>query len=239
VKRYKVLVVEDEVKILRFLLANLKSLGYEVFSAAHGIEALEKVDAVNPDLILLDVRLPGLDGFAVLQKLRAYSDVPVIILSAHANVPDKVNGFNKGADDYIVKPFSLDELFARVRAVLRRFEKSDRKSVSFPSEVVNGPMRINFARRCIWIGAREVRFTEKEYDVFALLLRRRGNVVSHDEMLSEVWDCEYRGEVKYLRVTIARIRQKIKSAGCSEECISTYPGVGYMVPCLGEQTVNK
>lgn len=226
-KRQKIMIVDDEPKIVRFVAANLKSLDFETLTCQSGTEALEKVDEFDPDLILLDLMMPGMDGFDVLKRLRTYSSVPVIMLTARSNSSDKVQGLNLGADDYLTKPFSLDELFARVNAVLRRMDGRMTTSVA-TSEISLGPVTVNLAQRRTWLNATEIKFTETEYNLFALLLQHAGKVMTHEQLLSEVWGSEYRDEVEYLRVTIARIRQKVKSIAEGLDLIVTYPGVGYM-----------
>ncbi|MGO4497429.1 response regulator transcription factor [Paenibacillus sp. 2RAB27] len=223
----KIMIVDDEPKIIRFIAANLKSLGFETVACQSGAEALEKMEAVDPDLILLDLMMPGMDGFEVLRRLRAYSSVPVIMLTARSNGADKVQGLNLGADDYLTKPFSLDELFARVNAVLRRLD-GRMPSPSTVSELTVGPVNVNLAQRRIRLGGTDVKFTETEYNLFVLLLQYEGKVMTHEQLLSEIWGSEYRDEVEYLRVTIARIRQKLKAHTEGQEVIVTYPGVGYM-----------
>ncbi|MCY9667056.1 response regulator transcription factor [Paenibacillus alginolyticus] len=226
----KIMIVDDEPKIVRFVAANLKSLDFETLACQSGAEALEKVEGFDPDLILLDLMMPGMDGFEVLKRLRSYSSVPVIMLTARSNGADKVQGLNLGADDYLTKPFSLDELFARVNAVLRRMDGRMATTVT-TSEITLGPVTANLAQRRIWLGDSEIKLTETEYNLFALLLQHAGKVMTHEQLLSEIWGSEYRDEVEYLWVTIARIRQKIKSLAEGQETVEiivTYPGVGYM-----------
>lgn len=223
----KIMIVDDEPKIIRFIAANLKSLGFETVACQSGAEALEKVEAEDPDLILLDLMMPGMDGFEVLRRLRTYSSVPVIMLTARSNGADKVQGLNLGADDYLTKPFSLDELFARVNAVLRRLD-GRMPAPSTVSELNVGLVNVNLAQRRIRLSGTEVKFTETEYNLFLLLLQHEGKVMTHEQLLGEIWGSEYRDEVEYLRVTIARIRQKLKATTQGQELIVTYPGVGYM-----------
>ncbi|GMX66115.1 response regulator transcription factor [Paenibacillus elgii] len=227
-KKHKIMIVDDEPKILRFIAANLKSAGYETATCASGAEALEALDLFDPDLILLDVMMPGMDGFEVLTRLRTYTDVAVIILTARSNSSDKVQGLNLGADDYLTKPFSLDELFARVSAVLRRF---DRGSGQMPGakELRLGPVVVNLAQRRAWHGDSEIKFTDTEYKLLVQLLQHEGKVLTHEQLLTEIWGSEYRDDVEYLRVTIARIRQKLKTVLPEGQWIVTYPGVGYMI----------
>lgn len=227
----KICIVDDEPKILRFVSANLKSVGYEVFSMSSGEELLEKFDLVSPDLILLDIMMPGQDGFLVLEKLRKFSTVPVIMLTARSNSKDKVHGLNLGADDYLTKPFSLDELFARVNAVLRRsyINSSDSKTIE-TSVIQTGELAIDLGSKRCWIGDKEFKLTPTEYSVMEILALNLDKVVQHETLLSEVWGSQYRDDVEYLRVGIARIRRKIKEMiQKEEEYIVTYPGLGYML----------
>jgi len=231
-RKHKIIVIDDEAKILRFVAANLKSLGYDVHAFVRATEALEQLDIISPDLVLLDITMPDLDGFQVLKRIRSFSDVPVIMLTARDNATDKVLGLNSGADDYLTKPFSLEELFARVKAVLRRYDKLPLSSST--SEIQNGPLRLNMAQRRLWINHAEVKLTDTEYKLFSLLMLNMNKVVSHEQLLSTVWGTEYRDEVEYLRVTLVRIRQKLKAAGQDSGFIVNYPGVGYMASAIEE-----
>jgi len=230
-KVQKICIVDDEPKILRFVSANLKSIGYEVTTMSSGEELFEKLDLVSPDLILLDIMMPGQDGFHVLEKLRKFSNVPVIMLTARSNSEDKVHGLNVGADDYLTKPFSLDELFARVNAVLRRSLSNSADSQMANSSVVRtGELAIDLGSKRCWINDEEFKLTHTEYAVMEILALNLDKVVQHETLLSEVWGPQYRDDVEYLRVGIARIRRKIKEAlQINEEYIVTYPGLGYML----------
>lgn len=226
--KHKILIVDDEPKIIRFISANLKSLGHETAACSNGPDALEMVDSFDPDLMLLDIMMPGMDGFETLRRLRTFSNVPVIILTARSDSSDKVQGLNLGADDYLTKPFSLDELFARVNAVLRRFEGRSAVHSAASSELRSGAVTLNLAQRRTWLADTEIKFTETEYNLFVLLIQNAGKVMTHEQLLSDVWGSEYRDDVEYLRVAIARIRQKLKQADDELDLIVTYPGVGYM-----------
>ncbi len=233
-KKNRVMIVDDEPKILRFIAANLKSLGFEVHTFMRGAEALDNYDLLNPDLILLDIMMPGMDGFELLKRLHLFSDVPVIMLTARGDSNDKVLGLNSGADDYLTKPFSLEELFARVNAVLRRYDKTLAQS-NKTSEITGGPITMNLAQRRIWLQDKEIKLTETEYKLFSLLMLNINKVMTHEQLLSSVWGSEYRDEVEYLRVTIARIRQKLKMEGLTGNYLITYPGVGYMIADIADQ----
>ncbi|MFO1446411.1 response regulator transcription factor [Bacillus sp. Bva_UNVM-123] len=236
-KVQKICIVDDEPKILRFVSANLKSIGYEVTTMSSGEELFEKFDLVLPDLILLDIMMPGQDGFYVLEKLRKFSNVPVIMLTARSNPKDKVQGLNVGADDYLTKPFSLDELFARVNAVLRRsMASSGDTSVTQSSVIRTGEFSIDLGSKRCWINDEEFKLTQTEYSVMEILALNLDKVVQHETLLSEVWGPQYRDDVEYLRVGIARIRRKIKeSIKNKEEYIVTYPGLGYMLKSVAKK----
>lgn len=205
----KICIVDDEPKILRFISANLRSIGYDVETVESGEELLESYDLISPDLILLDIMMPGYDGFYVLKKLRKFSNVPVIMLTARSNPQDKVQGLNLGADDYLTKPFSLEELFARVKAVLRRSQPSiPEQQVSNTATIKTGELLIDLARKRCWINDQEFMFTQIEYSLLEILALNLDKVVQHETLLSEVWGPQYRDDVEYLRVAIARIRKK-------------------------------
>ncbi|MFK9089918.1 response regulator transcription factor [Bacillus salipaludis] len=230
-KKQKICVVDDEPKILRFVSANLKSIGYEVTKVRSGEELFDKFDLFSPDLILLDIMMPGQDGFQVLEKLRKFSNVPVIMLTARSNPKDKVQGLNVGADDYLTKPFSLDELFARVNAVLRRSKANLIDTHLANSPVIRtGEVTIDLGSKRCWVHDEELKLTQTEYSVMEILALNLDKIVPHKTLLSEVWGTQYQDDVEYLRVGIARIRRKIKELSREkEDYIVTYPGLGYML----------
>lgn len=230
-KKQKICIVDDEPKILRFVSANLKSIGYEVTTAGSGEELFANFDLISPDLILLDIMMPGQDGFQVLENLRKFSNVPVIMLTARGHAQDKVQGLNFGADDYLTKPFSLDELFARVNAVLRRSQFNGAKAYMVNTPIIRtGELVVDLGSRRCWIQQEELNLTHTEYSVMEILALNLDKVVQHETLLSEVWGAQYRDEVEYLRVGIARIRRKLKNLlHQKEEYIVTYSGIGYML----------
>ncbi|WHX26701.1 response regulator transcription factor [Virgibacillus halodenitrificans] len=236
--KQKICVVDDEAKILRFISANLKSVGYDVVTVGSGEEFLEKYDLISPDLILLDIMMPGMDGFNVLESLRKFTNVPTIMLTARSNPKDKVSGLNLGADDYLTKPFSLDELFARVNAVLRRSQPSAVESGQAATSVIEtGQLEIDIGSKRCWINTDELKLTQTEFSLLEILALNIDKVVQHETLLSEVWGPQYRDDVEYLRVTIARIRRKIKARLQEpEEYIITYPGLGYMLRSISQST---
>lgn len=236
--KQKICVVDDEAKILRFISANLKSVGYEVVTAGSGEELLEKYDLISPDLILLDIMMPGQDGFYVLEELRKFSNVPVIMLTARGNPQDKVHGLNLGADDYLTKPFSLDELFARVNAVLRRsISHTSEFHIETTSVVKTGELEIDLGSKRCWINKQELKLTQTEFLLVEMLAMNIDKVVQHETLLSEVWGPQYRDDVEYLRVAIARIRRKLKEKlNDVQEYIITYPGLGYMLRSVSTES---
>lgn len=229
-KKQMIYIVDDEPKILRFVSANLKSVGYDATTAKSGEEFLENFDLISPDLVLLDIMMPGHDGFYVLEELRKFTDVPVIMLTARSNPQDKVQGLNVGADDYLTKPFSLDELFARVNAVLRRSKSGTNEQQHESSSIYTGNMEVNIGSKRCWIDGQEFKLTQTEYAIMESLALNLDKVVPHEKLLSDVWGPQYRDDVEYLRVAIARIRRKLKKLSPEqEEYIITYPGLGYML----------
>lgn len=230
-RNHRICVVDDEPKILRFVSANLKSIGYEVTTVGSGEELFDKFDLISPDLILLDIMMPGQDGFQVLEKIRKFSNVPVIMLTARSNPKDKVQGLNVGADDYLTKPFTLKELFARVNAVLRRSQANIVDVPMMNSPVIHtGELKVDVGSKRCWINEEELKLTPTEYSVIEVLALNIDKIVPHKTLLSVVWGPQYQDDVEYLRVGIARIRRKIKELTQeNEEYIVTYPGVGYML----------
>lgn len=225
---HKIAIVDDEPKIVRFIKANLLSLGYKVVTFSDGEQFLDNFDLHELDLILLDIMMPNMDGFTVLERLRKFSNVPVIVLTARSNSNDLVEGFERGADDYLTKPFSLEELFARVKAVLRRTSHLE-QTVHEDKKITIGRININLAQKRVYVDEKEMRFTNTEYLILEQLTIHADKIVSHEQILVSVWGAEYRDEVEYLRVAIARIRKKLKDAGCTDisKIIRTYPGIGY------------
>jgi DNA-binding response OmpR family regulator len=227
----RILVVDDEPRYLRLLEANLVTKDYEVFTAIDGEEALESFSANPVDLILLDVMLPRMDGFGVCQRIRQFSNVPIIILTAKGEEQDRVRGLDVGADDYLVKPFSIMELLARVRAVLRRAQVSEVGQDRF---FTHGNLRIDFARAEVWQGDQPVYLSATEYRLLLQFTHNIGKVLSAEELLTGVWGPEYRDDKEILWVTIARLRQKVEDDPHMPKHISTRSGLGYLMTPIEE-----
>jgi DNA-binding response OmpR family regulator len=227
VKQFCVLVVDDEPRILKFLEMKLKASGYGVLTANSGFEALEQIEAQEPDLVVLDVLMPKKDGFDTLKELRAFSSVPVIILSAREADIDKVKGLQLGADDYLAKPFSPDELLARIEAVRRRLASAqDRKDVEF---ITLGYMSVNLKKHTVSVNEKEIQLTRIEWLLLTQLARNAGKLMTYSELLTKIWGPEYRDDIQILRTWVSRLRQKIGRAADQPEIIRTVSKTGYMI----------
>jgi two-component system KDP operon response regulator KdpE len=222
-RRKRILVIDDEPQIVRALRVGLTAHGFEVQTAVNGEEALDLAATAPPDAVILDLGLPGLDGLEVCRTLREWSAAPILVLSARAAERQKVAALDLGADDYITKPFGMDELLARVRAALRR------AGGVAPAEAVleAGDLRIDFSRRLVTVAGREIHLTPTEYSLLKVLATNPDRVLTHGMLLRSVWGSEYGEEANYLRVFVRQLRQKIESDPSRPRHILTEPGVGY------------
>jgi len=221
----KVLVVEDEARIARLIRANLTVSGYVVTLSQNGEEALRLVDQIDPDLILLDVMLPGMDGFTVCQRVREFSQVPIIMVTAKDDPTDRVRGLDLGADDYLVKPFVVEELLARVRAVVRRSRANEDPKA--PVTLDFGPISVRLAENKVYKNGEEIRLSPTEFRLLAYMARNHDRTLTHDDLLSRVWGPEYRGALEYLRVAVGRLRRKIEDDPSHPDLILNTHGIGY------------
>ena len=225
----KILIVDDEPRVARLVSEVLSAVGYKVVAAATGKAAIEKVALEQPDLVLLDILLPqGMDGYQVCAQIREFSDVPVIMLTAKARDIDVLRGFDAGADDYLTKPFNAKELVARVKAVLRR---TYRPEAMITSTLACGELEIDFARRSVIVRGEPVALTRTEFELLRRLALNPNRVLSHEELLPEVWGPEYRNDLDYLRAYVRYLRRKIESDPSNPQMIVNSPGVGYMLVC--------
>jgi two-component system KDP operon response regulator KdpE len=218
----RILVVDDEPQIHRFLKPALEVSGYQVLRAMTGAEAQALAASHRPDLVILDLGLPDCDGKAVIAPLKAIRDVPVIVLSARDQEPEKVAALDHGADDYVEKPFGIAELLARIRTALRRAAPPPGTR-----PMVFGPVSIDTVHRVVQREGQEVHLTPKEYDLLLLLARRPGGVVTHRQLLTEVWGPAHRDDVQYLRVAIGHLRGKLEADPAEPRLILTEPAIGY------------
>jgi two-component system, OmpR family, KDP operon response regulator KdpE len=219
----RILVVDDEPQIRRIMRTTLIAEGYEIDDAKTGEEALEKLREYRPDLILLDMNMPGMGGLAACRAIRSDTNIGVIMLTVRNSEADKVAALDAGADDYITKPFSTPELLARIRAALRRVPASQ----SSPARIATGRLEIDFAARTVRNGATTAHLTPKELDLLRYLAEHRNEVVKHRELLQAVWGPDYGDQVEYLRVFIKKLRNKIEADPEHPEHITTEPWVGY------------
>jgi len=224
-ERRRILVVDDEERMVRFIRMNLEHDGFQVSEAFNGKQAIQKIRDVTPDLILLDVMMPDLDGFEVLEMVRDVSQVPVIMLTAKGEEDDRVRGLELGADDYVTKPFSPRELVSRVKAVLRRTEGATGSMHGLIE--VDDRLKIDFDRREIWLEGKLVKLRPTEYRMLYHLVQNAGWVVTHDQLLTKVWGYEYRDEPHYVRLYINYLRQKLEADPSNPKYILTERGVGY------------
>ena len=220
-----VLIVEDERQMRRFLRTTLAALDYRLVEAETAAEALAAVTTHNPDVILMDLGLPDGEGIDLTRKIRTWSRVPIIVISARGREEDKVAALDEGADDYLTKPFGVNELLARIRAAMRRSAASTPGSDEAVLEV--GSLRVDQARREVTVGDREVHLTPIEYRLLVLLAANAGKVLTHRQILKEVWGPPYANESHYLRVFMAALRRKVEEDPARPRLLLTEPGVGY------------
>jgi len=229
-KKTTILAADDDPQLLRLVTRNLQFEGYEVLSASNGQQALEQIETQRPDLVLLDVMMPKMDGFSVCHRVREFSAVPIIIVTARGQEQDKIRGLDLGADDYLTKPFSVEELLARVRAVLRRaqFTAID-QTYALRTTTTLGELTIDYAQHLVKLGGHEVTLTPIEYRMLAYLAQNAGRVVTQDLLLEQVWGGEYVGESHMLQVNINRLRRKLEADPAHPRYLLTKVGIGYLL----------
>jgi two-component system KDP operon response regulator KdpE len=220
-----VLVVEDEPQVMRFLRATLPDHGYRMVEAATGAQALVEASTRGPDLVLLDLGLPDLDGVEVTRRIREWSGVPILVVSARGQERDKVEALDAGADDYLTKPFGTEELLARMRVALRHAARV--KGEDGGSAFEAGDLRVDLGARLVFLRGEEVRLTRTEYRLLAVLVQNAGRVVTHRQLLKEVWGPGSSGETHYLRVYMAQLRHKLEDDPAQPRYLLTETGVGY------------
>lgn len=229
-KKQLIVVVEDDLRIQNLEKITLELEGYVVSTASNGEEALQLLVELRPDLVLLDLKLPGIDGLALTQRIREFSEAPIIMVTAQSAEDDKVQGLEVGADDYLTKPFSLKELVARVKAALRR---ASVKGESSEPQFETGDLIVDFAGHRVTVAGQESPLSATEYRILSYLARNAGRIVTPDQILERIWGEEYLGEVHLLRVAINRLRQKLGDDPKSPRYIITRPGIGYSLSLNG------
>jgi two-component system KDP operon response regulator KdpE len=221
----RILLIEDDPHIRRFLRASLQTQGYELLEAGTGQEGLSLAASQVPDIILLDLGLPDLEGIEVIRRLRGWSATPIIILSARGQERDKVANLDAGADDYLTKPFGVGELLARIRAALRRAAPGEEGQAA--ELFILGKLRVDFDRRQVWRAAEEVHLTPIEYKLLSVLIKHQGKVVTHRQLLKEVWGPSFVEQHPYLRIFVLNLRRKLEDDPTRPHYLITEPGVGY------------
>jgi DNA-binding response OmpR family regulator len=231
-KRFSILVADDDERILNFLNVRLKSAGYEVVTAGNGIQAVDQVREKNPDLVILDLMMPQMDGLEAMRELRSFSSTPVIMLTAKGEDDEKIRGLKLGADDYLAKPFNPDELIARIEAVRRRIEPQDRRKTL--DLFHHGSVNIDFKQHIVTVNGDEKYLTRIEWLLLTELVQSAGRFMTYEELLSRVWGSEYQGDVQLLRTWISRLRGKLEADPDSPQLIRTIPKSGYIIQHEGE-----
>lgn len=238
-KKVRILCIEDDPQMRTFLQAQLKARNFQVQTVRDGAQAIDMAAIFQPQIVLLDLSLPALDGLTFLRRLREWSSAPVIVLSAHDEEPVKIKALDLGADDYLTKPFSLNELLARVRVALRRAEETARLRSSATGSDVQHPqyrcggeqgLLVDYAHRTVRSGGKEVHLTPTEYDLLCELTRNAGKVLTHRELLQRVWGPDYSGENTYLRTFVRHLRRKLEPNPAEPRFLHNELGVGYFVP---------
>jgi two-component system KDP operon response regulator KdpE len=227
VKQARILVVDDEPRLLRFVRTELESDGYRITTVSDGQAALKTLESEDIDLVILDIMLPGMDGFEICRRIREFSPVPVVMLTAKGGEDDKVRGLELGADDYLTKPFGQRELLARVKAVLRRSKLPEASKT--PATFTAGDLHIDFAQRKVTVRGREIKLSPTEYKLLYQLAINAGRVLLHEDLLRKVWGPQYRDEAEYLWVYIGHLRRKIELDPNHPQFIQTKPGFGYVL----------
>jgi DNA-binding response OmpR family regulator len=227
-RKTTVLIADDDLQLLDLVTLNLELEDYGVLRASDGRQALERIERHHPDLVLLDVMMPRMSGFAVCHQVRAYSTVPIIIITARGQEQDKIRGLDLGADDYLIKPFSVGELLARVRAVLRRAQLTKDEHALHTTMNI-GDLSIDFGQQLVLMAGRKVVLTPTEYRILAYLAQLAGRIVPQKRLLEHVWGAMYEGEDHMLQVNINRLRHKLEPDPAHPRYLLTEPGVGYLL----------
>ena len=220
-----ILVVEDDAPVRNLITTTLKAHDYKFITAQNGNNAIMEASSHNPDIVLLDLGLPDMDGVEVIERIRTWSDMPIIVISARSEDKDKIDALDSGADDYLTKPFSVEELLARLRVTQRRLSANRNEGAS--SVFINGALRIDYAAGCAYLGDEELHLTPIEYKILCLLSANVGKVLTHTFITQKIWGAAWENNVASLRVFMATLRKKIESTPDSPQYIQTHIGVGY------------
>lgn len=222
-----ILVVEDDTPIRNLITTTLEAHGYRFLTAENGASAILEASSHNPDTIMLDLGLPDMDGVEVIKKTRSWSNVPIIVISARSEDTDKIDALDAGADDYLTKPFSVDELLARLRVALRRQNVIQKSGEDESAVYINGGLKIDYAAGCAYMDGEELHLTPIEYKLLCLLSRNTGKVLTHTFITKEIWGSSWNNDIASLRVFMATLRKKLEKVPSSPKYIQTHIGIGY------------
>ena len=225
--RSLILVVEDDAPVRNLITTTLRTHEYRFLTAENGEEAVMQTASYNPDLILLDLGLPDMDGVDVIRKIRTWSNLPIIVISARSEDTDKIDALDAGADDYLTKPFSVEELLARIRVTQRRLTVMQNEASASSSVFTNGKLKVDYAAGCAWLGDTELHLTPMEYKLLCLLSQNVGKVLTHTFITQKIWGSSWDNDIASLRVFMATLRRKLESEPDSPQYIQTHIGVGY------------
>lgn len=222
-----ILIVEDDVPVRNLIATTLKTHDYRFLTAQNGENAIMEASSHNPDIVLLDLGLPDMDGIEVIRRIRTWSNLPIIVISARSEDTDKIDALDAGADDYLTKPFSVEELLARLRVTQRRLAVMQADASCENAVFTNGSLRIDYAAGCAWLGGNELHLTPIEYKILCLLAGNIGKVLTHTFITQKIWGSSWENDVASLRVFMATLRKKIESEADSPQYIQTHIGIGY------------
>ena len=225
--KLQILVVEDDAPVRNLITTTLRAHEYKHIVAATGAEAIRQASACNPDIVLLDLGLPDMDGVEVIRRIRNWSNMPIIVISARSEDSDKIEALDNGADDYLTKPFSVEELLARIRVTARRLAMMQSAQTTTSSVFINGQLKVDFAAGCVFLGDNELHLTPIEYKLLCLMAQNVGKVLTHTYITQKVWGSSWENDLASLRVFMASLRKKLENAPDSPQYIQTHIGVGY------------
>lgn len=225
--KFLILVVEDDIPVRNLIITTLKTHDYKYLTAVNGENAVMEASSHNPDIILLDLGLPDMDGIEVIRRIRSWSNVPIIVISARSEDNDKIAALDQGADDYLTKPFSVEELLARIRVAQRRLNIMSDQMKIHTSVFVNGRLKIDYAAGCAYLGEMELHLTPIEYKLLCLMAQHIGKVLTHTFITQKIWGSSWENDIASLRVFMATLRKKLESEPDSPQYIQTHIGVGY------------
>lgn len=225
--KLQILVVEDDTPVRNLITTTLKAHDYKYIVAKNGSEAICQASTCNPDIVLLDLGLPDMDGVEVIRKIRTWSNIPIIVISARSEDADKIEALDNGADDYLTKPFSIEELLARIRVTARRLAMMQANTGTNEPIFTNGNLKIDYAAGCAFLGERELHLTPIEYKLLCLMSQNVGKVLTHTYITGKIWGSSWDNDIASLRVFMATLRKKLESEPDSPQYIQTHIGVGY------------